>query len=285
VIHTSCSACCWRRIVLSETLTLRSGRRQLVFRAGDGPPLVWFHSLYGVEPDTPVVDALAQRYSVFAPLAPGFADLEELANIRDIHDLALHYDDVLEALELRTAVLAGHSFGAMIAAEVAAHAPQRVSELVLCSALGLWNDAYPVADLFGIPPTEMPRLLYVDPPLAQGGGAKPDVESVITLARGMATVARFLWPIPDRGLSRRLYRVRAPTLIIHGALDRWVPAQYADDFAALLPHASRRLIAGAGHMLFADAFEQSIAIILGWLSEATRSRLDAKAVDPVGPSV
>ena len=39
---------------------------------------------------------------------------------RQIHDLALHYDDVLDALELESATLVGHSFGAMIAAEVAA---------------------------------------------------------------------------------------------------------------------------------------------------------------------
>jgi pimeloyl-ACP methyl ester carboxylesterase len=268
-----------------ETITLDSGRRQLVYRAGVGPPLVWFHSLYGVEFDTLVVQALARRYSVYAPLTPGFADLEELANIHDVHDLALHYDDVFDALNLEQAIGAGHSFGAMVAAELAAHAPHRVSDLVLCSPLGLWNDAHPVADLFGVPAAEMPTLLYADPSRAPGAGVKPDVEAIIALARGMSTVARFLWPIPDRGLARRLYRVRAPTLIVHGERDHWVPAQYADDFAALLPNATCRLISGAGHMLFVDAFDQAIANILSWLSEATAPSVDVKRVDPLGPPV
>jgi len=239
------------------------GRQQTVYRAGDGPPLVWLHSLYGPEADAPLIDALAEHYSVYAPLAPGFADLDDLNELRDIHDLALHYDDILDALSLSGVAVAGHSFGAMLAAELAAHVPSRVARLVLLSPLGLWNDAYPVADLFAIPAAEAPQLLYADPSRApSSGGSKPDVEQVIALTRGMTTVARFLWPIPDRGLARRLRRVRAPTLVVHGELDRFVPVQYADDFVALLPHATRQIIPGVGHMLLVEAFDQVMDAIL-----------------------
>jgi pimeloyl-ACP methyl ester carboxylesterase len=231
--------------------------------AGSGPPLVWLHGLYGVEADGPLIEALAEHYSVYAPLAPGFADLDELDDLHDIHDLAMHYDDVMEALGLSEVVAAGHSFGAMLAAELAAHYPSRVSRLVLLSPLGLWNDRYPVADLFGIPAAEVPKLLYADPSRAPGlDGPKPDVEKVIALTRGMTTVARFLWPIPDRGLARRLRRVRAPTLIVHGEADRFVPAQYADDFVRLIPNATRVIIPGAGHMLLVEAFDQVLEVIL-----------------------
>ena len=253
-----------------QELDLRSGRRQVVYRAGERgarPPLVWLHSLYGVEPDAPVVEALAERHTVYAPLAPGFSDLEELQDIRDIHDLALHYDDVCEALDLEGAVVAGHSFGAMIAAELAAHAPARVSRLVLASPLGLWNDAYPVADLFGVPAAEVPTLLYADPSRAPGSAEKPDLEAIMALTRGMTTVARFLWPIPDRGLSRRLYRITAPTLIIHGALDRFVPVAYAAEFAQRLPQATARIIPSAGHMLLAEAFEETVHSMAEFLSQ------------------
>lgn len=245
----------------SRSVRLGSGRMQVVYSAGEGPPLVWLHSLYGVEADGPVIDDLAENFSVYAPLAPGFADLAELDDIRDIHDLALHYDDMLEALGLQTASVAGHSFGAMIAAELAAHSPARVSRLVLASPLGLWNDAYPVADLFGVLQSEVAGMLYADASLTVGGGVKPDLEALIALTQGMTTVARFLWPIPDRGLSRRLHRVRAPTLVIHGALDRFVPAQYAEEFVARLSDASKRIIPGAGHMLTVEALDQTLAAI------------------------
>src|SRR5258708_19616854 len=98
------------------THTLGQGRQLQVYRAGSGPPLLWLHSLYGVEADAPLIDALAEQYSVYAPLAPGFADLDELDDIRDIHDLALHYDDVMDALELPQAAVPRHSFRAILAA-------------------------------------------------------------------------------------------------------------------------------------------------------------------------
>lgn len=244
-----------------QTLELWSNPSQLVYRAGEGPALVWLHSLYGVAADAPIIDALAREYSVFAPLTPGFADLSELDSIRDIHDLALHYDDLLDALQLENVILAGHSLGAMIAAEVAAHVPKRVSRLILASPLGLWNDAHPVADIFGVPAAEMPTLLYADPANAPTANGKPDVEQIVALARGMAAVARFLWPIPDRGLSRRLHRITAPTLVIHGAQDRFVPVEYVDEFVARIPDARCEIIPGVGHMLFSESFGTCLNLI------------------------
>jgi pimeloyl-ACP methyl ester carboxylesterase len=235
-------------VLASETIALPQGRSQVLYRAGDGPPLVWLHGLNGVEADEPIISRLARRNTVLAPLAPGFNDLEELADLRDIHDLALHYDDVLDALDVERTTLLGHSFGAMIAAEVAAHVPRRVDRLVLISPLGLWNDRYPVTDVFGVPSTEMPRLLYMTPPQSTNG-ATADVEALVTLTRGMTTVARFLWPIPDRGLSRRLYRIRARALVIHGEQDAFVPVQYADDFVRALPHAQKQIVSDGAHML------------------------------------
>jgi pimeloyl-ACP methyl ester carboxylesterase len=247
----------------ATTHRLGQGREIRVYREGSGPHLVWLHGLYGVESDAPLIEALAEHYAVYAPLAPGFADLDELDDIRDIHDLALHYDYVMDALELPEAVVAGHSFGAMLAAELAAHFPSRVSSLVLLSPLGLWNDRYPVADLFGLPAAEVPKLLYADPSRAPDrGDGKPDVDKVIALTRGMTTVANFLWPIPDRGLARRLRRVRAPTLVVHGEQDRFVPVQYVDDFLRLLPDARRVIIAGAGHMLLAEALDQVLEVMM-----------------------
>jgi pimeloyl-ACP methyl ester carboxylesterase len=117
----------------SEFLELSGGRRVQVHRAGQGPTVVWLHGPHGVRKNDPVIAELAKRYAVVAPVAPGFNDVDELGDIRDVHDLALHYDDVLEALGLDGIALVGHSFGAMIAAELAAHVPKRVARLVLPS--------------------------------------------------------------------------------------------------------------------------------------------------------
>lgn len=241
-------------------------QRTPVFRSGDGPPLVWFHGLYGVEFDSPIITRLAEHHTVYAPLTPGFTDLADLDELRDIHDLAFHYDDLLGELQLEHVPMAGHSFGAMLAAELVAHIPSRASQLVLLSPLGLWNDAHPVADLFGVPQPEVPQLLYSDPAHMVPPRTETDIETTLSLVRGMTTVARFLWPIPDRGLSRRLRRITCPTLIVHGAEDRFVPPAYADDFAALLPHASTRIVPNAGHMLTVEARDEVIQAMTEFFS-------------------
>jgi pimeloyl-ACP methyl ester carboxylesterase len=257
-------------MLTQESLMLAGGRAQVLFRAGDGPPLLWLHGLTGVDETDPVLAALTERYSVIAPLAPGFEDLDELGDVRNIHDLALHYDDVLEALGIERVPVVGHSFGAMIAAELAAHYPKRVSQLVLLSPLGLWNDEYPVADLFGVPATEMPKLLYADEERAKAALApdpRGEVEVLIKFVRGMTTVARFLWPIPDRGLARRLYRVTAPTLVVHGERDAFVPVQYAHDLASAVRQGEVEVIDGAGHMLTQEAPEAVLRAINSRLRE------------------
>ena len=66
------------------------------------------------------------------------------------------------------ATLVGHSFGGMVAAEIAANNPERVDRLVLIAPIGLWRDDHPVPDISGIPPEQLPGLVLADPegPLA-----------------------------------------------------------------------------------------------------------------------
>jgi pimeloyl-ACP methyl ester carboxylesterase len=243
--------------LVERTVELPGGASQFVYAAGDGPPLLWLHGIGGIEPSHPLLAHLTERRTVLAPLAPGFSDLGELAEIDDMHDLAIYYDDLLDALGLDQVMVAGHSFGAMLAAELAAHYPKRIARLVLISPFGLWNDAYPVADLFAHTATQMPALLYADPSKAPattaGSDGNVDIEGLVALAQSTTTVAKFMWPIPDRGLTRRLRRITAPTLIVFGEADAFVPPRYAEDFVAGIPNASSQVIPGAGHMVPAEA--------------------------------
>jgi len=238
-----------------EILTLPGGARTQVFRGGrnGGPTVVWLHGPHGLRGHDPVIGELERRYAVIAPLAPGFADLAEIDEIGTVHDLVLHYDAVFDALGLERIVLIGHSFGAMIAAEYAAHYPRRVEKLVLLSPFGLWRDDRPVADLFSVPYQNFNAMLWVSgkvsPEMADPADDPNDpVEKNVALAQAMTTIAKFIWPIPDRGLRRRLPRIIAPTLIVFGAEDKFVPALYADEFEGAIQGSRKTVIAGAAHM-------------------------------------
>ena len=49
---------------------------------------------------------------------------------------------------------------------------------------------------------------------------------------GAGATGKFIWPIPDKGLKKRIHRVTAPTLLVWGEDDRLVPPVYAEEFAA-----------------------------------------------------
>jgi pimeloyl-ACP methyl ester carboxylesterase len=76
-------------------------------------------------------------------------------------------------------------------------------------------------------------------------------------ARRLGSAGKILFPIPNRRLSKRLYRLRAETLLVWGRQDRLVPPVYAERWQQLVPGARLAWIEDAGHML---PLEQPVAV-------------------------
>ena len=244
--------------ISSRMIDVADGRAQVrVYEGGDGPPLLYLHGAGGLLPDDPFLARLAERFSVHAPLLPGFEDSEGAETLRDMLDITLHAFDVWEALELERPLLVGHSMGGMIAAEMAAIAPRSVDRLVLLCPAGLWLDDVPIPDLFALLPFELPGLLFHDADkfggLLSAGGDLNDpeflTEFMVANHRRLSLAGKILFPIPERGLSQRLYRVRADTLLVWGDDDKLIDRAYGLEFQRLLPHAELTTVAAAGHML------------------------------------
>jgi pimeloyl-ACP methyl ester carboxylesterase len=241
----------------ARTIETRRGIQCRVFEAGSGAPLVFFHGAAGLLRDNPFLDDLARRHHVLAPEWPGYGESTGEEALEDMLDFALHGWDVVEALGLRRPHLIGHSMGGMIAAEMACLAPQGLDRLVLASAAGLWLDTLPIPDIFAALPYEIPGLLFADPAkgaaLLTGGLDLNDLDALkdfyIGNARRMSMAGKILFPIPNRRLSKRLYRLTAPTLVLWGAEDRLMPPPYAARWGELLPRAIIEIIPEAGHML------------------------------------
>jgi pimeloyl-ACP methyl ester carboxylesterase len=243
--------------VKHTAIVTRRGARCRVLEGGGGHPLLFLHGAGGLLAETPFLDRLAERYHVFAPELPGYGESTGEDLLDDMLDFTLHGWDVVDALGLARPHLIGHSMGGMIAAEMACLAPRDLAKLVLVGAAGLWLDEHPIPDLFSLLPFQFAELLFHDPErgaaLLTGGVDFSDMDALrdfyIGNARRMGMAGKILFPIPDRHVSRRLYRLTAPTLIAWGAGDRLIPPVYAERWAALLPHAEVVTIAGAGHML------------------------------------
>ena len=224
---------------------------------GAGPDLLFMHGAGGLTADDPFLAALAKTHHVYAPLIPGYGDSEEAPEIRDMLDFTLHTWDVVEALGLKDPILVGHSMGGMIAAEMAAIAPNDVSRLALIAPAGLWDDDHPIPDLFAALPYELPALLFHDPVAgAAMMTAGRNVEDpgflqayLVTNARQLGMAGRILFPIPERGLAGRLYRIKATTLLIWGDCDKLIPPAYAHAFKTGIGRSRLVSIPEAGHMV------------------------------------
>jgi pimeloyl-ACP methyl ester carboxylesterase len=254
----------------SYLLDVAGGRRKIrVFEAGSGPPLVFLHGAGGLTEDSPFLAALARRWHVFAPLLPGYGDSEGAESLRDMLAVTLHSFDVVDALGLDRPILVGHSMGGMIAAEMAAVAPREVERLGLIAPAGLWLDDHPVPDLFSKLPHELPALLFHDAALGErmmtAGGDFDDPKFleafIIRNTRQLAMAGKLLFPVPDRGLDERLYRIRAKTVLIWGDSDRVIPPAYGDAFRRGISGAELVRIPAAGHMVIVEQPEEVVAAL------------------------
>jgi pimeloyl-ACP methyl ester carboxylesterase len=262
--------------VHEEIVPVGGGRVDLRVQVrGEGPPLVYLHSAAGFAWD-PFLEALATERTIYAPLVPGtsLADPGAIDEVRDLWELVLLEQEALVSLGLEGADLIGASFGGMLACELQATFPGLFGKLVLLDPIGLWRDEYPVANWLLSAPADMPALLFADP------GA-PEVQAILTLptedeARAdaialttwsMGCTGKFVWPVPDRGLERRLHRIGAPTLVIWGERDALISSAYAERFADGIAGARVEILEGCGHVPQVERLDETLALVQGFLAE------------------
>lgn len=225
--------------------------------AGKGKPLLYLHSAGGYYWDD-FLDELSNHYKVYAPHFPGTAPgkPDEIDHIDNLWDAVLAYDDLLDGLNLKKVRLMGHSFGGLLAAELAAQRRKSIEKLVLIAPLGLWRDdaPYTVANWCALDAKEIMEVLFHDPhhprvlrrmtpPAGQKAADLWQVHFIWTLG----CTAKVIWPIPDKGLKKRIHRITAPTLIVWGENDKLIPTVYAQEFARSIAGAELCWLPNCGH--------------------------------------
>jgi pimeloyl-ACP methyl ester carboxylesterase len=233
-----------------------------VWSEGSGAPLLYLHGFEQHPGAASFLNKFAGNREVRAPEHPGYGESTPFEESYDVIDVALHYRRLIESWKNGPVDVVGHCLGGMFAAELAALSPHLVRKLVLVDAYGLWLDDHPLPDPFTLSPKDLERAKWADPnkapmpePSAFDGNGNADALAIFR-AQNLGTATKFMWPLPDRGLSRRLAYVKAPTLIVHGEADGLIPAGYAQAFARLLRDARVATIRNAGHLPMIEAEEQ-----------------------------
>lgn len=189
---------------------------------------------------------------------------------------------VLDALSVRTCVLAGNSLGGEIAWEVAHALPDRVSALVLVDAAGYPRQALSVPLGFRIASTPgvrrlvervLPKSLvarsvrnvYGDP--SKVTGALVDRYFDLLLRAGnREALGRRLALAGTGAHSARIAGIRQPTLILWGALDRLIPPANAERFHHDIAGSKLVMFPELGHVPQEEDPERTVAELRKFLS-------------------
>ncbi|MGC4821427.1 alpha/beta fold hydrolase [Micromonospora sp. DT63] len=220
------------------------------------PPVVLVHGLaVSHRYLTPLAVALAETHQVYVPDLPGFGLTAHPHGAYDVRRHAAHLAAWLAAYRLPPVCLLGHSFGAEVAAALAATHPEAVRALVL---------AGPTADPAGRSRrTQFGRWL-VDT-LRESPLQAPILLRDVWNARPWRVLATLSHSVHNT-IEADLVRITAPTLVVSGARDPVAPADWRAQVARLVPDADLVVIPRAAHNVattaptaVADAIRQLLA--------------------------
>jgi pimeloyl-ACP methyl ester carboxylesterase len=253
--------------------------------AGRGAPVVLIHGL-GASTFSYryTIPELAQRHRVVALDLKGFGFSER--SERDDYSLAAQARLVLGAMDrlgIQRAAVVGHSMGGAVAARVALAAPERVERLVLVDAatdrelersawLGpLLRPLLPVIALLTLHRRWF-RRLSLRSAVHDPAHLTPEVlEGYIRPSRVRGTLRSMgaLMAHHRRDKPIAYERIAAPTLILWGEHDRWIPPGRGEQLAARIPNARLRIVASAGHLPLEEQPEVSNKALLDFLGAST----------------
>ncbi|MEM9234745.1 MAG: alpha/beta fold hydrolase [Pseudomonadota bacterium] len=233
----------------------------------DAPVLLMLHGFtYSLETWDAWAEILSDRYRVvrYDLLGHGLTgpDLQERYAPEE---RAAFVGEVMDALGIDQAMIAGNSLGGLAAWRFAGMAPERVEALILISP-----GAYPINGV-GDDPAEVPGavvfflqtapeagiratlpMLYADPDSVSDERVTEIGEMMRREGNGAAMVRsleKFTLPDPDSDLAR----VTAPTLILWGEADQLIPPAHGERLVEALPDARLITYPDVGHVAQEEA--------------------------------
>ncbi|MCL6564561.1 MAG: alpha/beta hydrolase, partial [Firmicutes bacterium] len=247
-----------RREDLELTIELR--------QAGQGKFVILLHGIgSGADSFAELTQHLVPRFSVLVWNAPGYGLSSDPPRPLEPAEYGWALASALRAAGVERAVVVGHSFGAVVAAELAKHAPELVAGVVLADA-SVGDGAKPAQERErrwrerceaiarlgpdGLAEQRVPELLAQPGPTTAYARAMAVMRQV--RAAGYQSAA---WTLHQAEEMRFWLHWRKPALLLWGAQDRVTTPEQAQALARAMPQARLVLLPQAGHLSYLEALE------------------------------
>jgi pimeloyl-ACP methyl ester carboxylesterase len=181
---------------------------------------------------------------------------------------------VLDEVGVEAAQVVGISMGGLISQEIALSAPERVRSLCLVAthpgtAHAVW-DAEALAMLGNRGEMTVQEAAEMSLPFNYAPGTprkriEEDWAVRFPLAASAPGYLNQLAGASQWSGLPRLSSITAPTLVLHGEIDRLVPADNGRMLADAIPDAELVIVPDANHILMTDQPEQVEKVLLDWL--------------------
>lgn len=243
----------------------------LYYQAGQGEPLVVIHGGAG-DARTWIknMQALAEKYTVYAPDLPGYGGSQPMDGRYYIPELAQFIEDFTKILGLEKFYLVGHSLGGGIALNFALMFPEKIRKLVLISSLCLGNEI-----AFFIRLSTIPAIIKIVGKMfmAFTRGLKRIAEQLnpanimmeMTPAAMMVGTSIATRHAQTLVLEKRLPEVKMPTLLVWGGRDPVVPVMQAYRAAKVIPDCRIEVFKKRGHNVHREELQEFSAILTHFL--------------------
>lgn len=247
--------------------------RTLVFMHGLGTDQTVWHEV------TPAFEA-DWRIVLLDNVGAGGADPAAFSISRylNLRPYAQDFLEVLEQLDLRDAVVVGHSSSAMVGALTAIAAPQRISKLVMIGANPRYlNDAgyeggmtpQDIDQIYRAATANFPEWSAGFAAAAMGNPQRPEL--ALQFAQSVRSVPlkqllSVLCATLQTDYRAELAHIPVPTLIVQSLNDLFVPMSVAEYMHARIPDNRLRVIDATGHLPHVSAAPQVVAAIQEFLS-------------------
>ena len=254
---------------------------------GGGTPVVVIPGIQGRwEWMAPAIDALAPRCRVVTfSLADEPSCGGRFDEARGFDSYVEQVRDALDAAGLQKAAICGVSYGGLIAAGFAARYPDRVTSLIMVSAVPpSWQPDARVSFYLQAPRLLTPLFLiaslrmYREVAAANGGylrGVPAGIRHgwrVLTHMFSPVRMARRVRYLPPAPLQHDLAALHLPTLVITGErkLDRVVPVEKTREYRRLWPHAETVTIQHTGHLGLITRPREFARLVAGFAKSVER---------------